>query len=663
MRYTITIDGSQIHGDLADFPVRVAVQDDALRSQAAVHCCLPDGTPLAAEIARYDPVTGALEAWVRVPRLRAGQDVRLGVAAGEGPSGAWDDGYRLVRHQPPGVIPHDVRLDLAGPLTVEAWYDVPEAPAEAFHALVGKWQAREDFGEFAVYDASCTEGLDTTGFFGAVFDGRYVYFAPQHDTVSRHGKVLRYDTHGGFHDPASWAAYDASGTSGLRCQGYYGAAFDGRYVIFPPRRDPEGFHARALRYDTRGDFHDPASWTAYDAGMDNSCQSVAFDGRYLYLNPGQRAERRTTGAADDDSPRVTGFRADQVLVASGNVTRYDTQGRFDDPASWMHFDLGALDRKLRDFDGSCFDGRYVYLAPLAYAVAARYDTRAEFIDSASWQRYDCGARFGMKRTVGVIFDGRHVYYVPYGECPVAVRFDTAGDFADDAAWEAIALARIPGMILGFDGACFDGRFVYYIPYYDEGTVAHGVVLRYDTRGAFTDPASWAVHDATCTEGQFTGGFNGGACDGRYLYFAPWLRDASFSGKIGGGGHALRYDTTGDGAAFDLRLCDLGHNGGLCAALPGPRFLVNTEHGPRSVAANAAPPAGRHHLAGVYDGEWISLYLDGRLVNRRPAAGALVRNAVDVTIGTGVYEVRISAVARSAAWLATSAALERVGQAT
>ena len=51
---------------------------------------------------------------------------------------------------------------------------------------------------------------------------------------------------------------------------------------------------------------------------------------------------------------------------------------------------------------------------------------------------------------------------------------------------------------------------------------------------------------------------------------------------------LRYDTVGTRGAFSLRFSDLGHNGGLNAALPGSRFLVNTEHGPVSAAANRRP---------------------------------------------------------------------------
>jgi Concanavalin A-like lectin/glucanases superfamily len=95
---------------------------------------------------------------------------------------------------------------------------------------------------------------------------------------------------------------------------------------------------------------------------------------------------------------------------------------------------------------------------------------------------------------------------------------------------------------------------------------------------------------------------------------------------------LRYDTVGARAAFSLRFSDLGHNGGLNAALPGARFLVNTEHGPVSAAANRRPESGWHHLAGVYDGRAIKLYIDGELVGSQSARGRIVCPGVPLTIG-------------------------------
>ena len=65
---------------------------------------------------------------------------------------------------------------------------------------------------------------------------------------------------------------------------------------------------------------------------------------------------------------------------------------------------------------------------------------------------------------------------------------------------------------------------------------------------------------------------------------------------------------------------------------------------------------------MYDGETISLYIDGRLVNRQHAGGQLV-HAPELAVGRlpggagkfngAIHEVRVSDVARSEAWLAAS----------
>jgi len=129
----------------------------------------------------------------------------------------------------------------ADAITVEAWVRGDDARGEALQALASAWAPPDTFSGFAGYDAGHTDGLDCRAYFGAVFDGRYVYFAPQHyERTEAHGIVLRCDTQGGFDDPDSYAAYDAGHTDGLNTEGYYGAMFDGRYVYFVPRQDEEG---------------------------------------------------------------------------------------------------------------------------------------------------------------------------------------------------------------------------------------------------------------------------------------------------------------------------------------------------------------------------------------------------------------------------------------
>ena len=52
-------------------------------------------------------------------------------------------------------------------------------------------------------------GNDPDGYRGGVFDGRFIYFAPEKNGSTSHGEVLRYDTTGLFSAASSWSTYDA----------------------------------------------------------------------------------------------------------------------------------------------------------------------------------------------------------------------------------------------------------------------------------------------------------------------------------------------------------------------------------------------------------------------------------------------------------------------
>ncbi|MBI4027328.1 MAG: LamG domain-containing protein [Verrucomicrobia bacterium] len=569
-----------------------------------------------------------------------------------------DQHFRLILNRPDaGVAQADFKLQTTHAITVEAWVNIRTARAEAMQTIVAQWQPLAGFDTFDACDAGRTSGLDTTGFFGAVFDGRYVYFVPQHDTQTRHGKVLRYDTHGEFKDPASWQTYDAGNTDGLNTKGYYGAVFDGRYVFFVPRRDADDFHSRVLRCDTRGRFTDKSSWSAYDLGVSRSHQSAAFDGRYIYFAPGHASIPKDSVKEPPKcaSPAVTGMNPDSFLIGNSIVVRHDTRGEFKDPKSWVMHDAADTDGlDASDYDGALFDGRYIYFAPLSTGIVLCYDTRGEFTDKRSWSA--CNIKpLGMKLCVGAVFDGRHVYFVPYGETATVIRYDTAAAFNNPKSWSSYEFSKTAGMTTrGFDGGMFDGRYVYFVPYFDGKGFFHGVMLRYDTQSEFANPRSWAAHDAGLVDGLKTVGFNAGAFDGRHLYCAPWNDGSAYPRAIIGNGRVLRYDTLGSNGSFSLRFCDYGHNGGLCAALPGARFLVNTDQGARSVAANRPPEPGRHYLAGTYDGRFIRLFLEGALVNEQSAAGRMVGSQAPLSIGRVdgcIEQIRISDCARSADWIA------------
>lgn len=536
-------------------------------------------------------------------------------------------------------------------ITVEALINSDDYPAEHVQSIISQWAFRKDMTRdaFAAYDAGQTSGLDSKGYLGVVFDGRYVYYSPQANSTPlpngqrRHGVALRYDTHMPFTSADAWEAYDAGHTDGLTTRGYYGAVFDGRYVYYVPRFDGYDLHSRILRFDSHASFTDPKAWSAFDAGLDISSQSAGFDGRYIYFAPGAGRNRKTSG-------RI--------------AWRYDTTKPFKEAASYEKQDVGdTAGLKTQNFDGVVFDGRYIYYVPLGNNMPLRYDTQGDFHAESSWSAFD-GSSVGMKICVGGIFDGRYVYYVPYSHNTV-VRFDTRSDFTDRNAWTVFDGGEAHGMnTKGFDGAVFDGRYIYFVPFYAGGKSTperfHGVVLRYDATQPFDNATSWAAINAGNTDGLSTKGYNGAAFDGRYIYFAPWNRGEGEGSNIRGHGCALRYDTTANGAVFSLRCSDIGHNGGLCAAVPGPRFIVNTDRGAISASADKTLTPGTHHLVGTYDGKDIRLFIDGELVGQQSGAGRIARSDEPITIGRladglGAFQgqigiITVSDKARNAEWI-------------
>ncbi len=508
--------------------------------------------------------------------------------------------------------------DRCAALTVSAWVHSDSAGAEGLQPLVSKWAPRASFDAFSAFDASSTDGLDTRGFYGALFDGQYIYYCPirhREDRTSVHGCVLRYDTHANFKEPDAYSAYDAGDTDGLGTRGFYGAVYDGRYIYFIPRDDGHVHHSRFLRYDTKGDFKDSQSWAAHDADHPHSFQGAAFDGRYIYCCPGYtKAGAEPFGDAAE----------------SGVVMRVDTQGEFKDPASYRTFDARSLDDKAVCFDGAAFDGRYIYFIPLQTNTVLRYDTSGDLDAAASWQIF---SPQGMGANVGAVYDGRYLYFVPFGHGDM-LRFDTGGVFGDSGAWHIHDATTTPGIgPTGYKGGFFDGRYIYYTPFrgpMPEGADHyHGTLLRYDTTGPFADTSSWSAADAGYTDGLHTTAYTAGATDGRYLYAAPWRGDRDQGWMHG---RILRYDTVGADASFSLRFADYGHNGGLCAALPGPTFIINTDVGPFSVSAHKKMDPGWHHLAGIYDGQRVKLYVDGEEVAARAGRGILAHNDVEVAVG-------------------------------
>jgi hypothetical protein len=286
-------------------------------------------------------------------------------------------------------------------------YFVPLLNSSGPHANILRYDTTLSFtsaSSWSAYDASNTNGLDTTGYAGAVFDGRYIYFVPLHNSSNYHANILRYDTTLSFTSPSSWSAYDASNTNSLDTRGYFGAVFDGRYIYFVPNENEFGHHAKVLRYDTTLSFTSSSSWSVYDASNTNGLDTTGyagavFDGRYIYFVP----HWNNTGP-------------------HANILRYDTTGSFTSASSWSAYDASNTNSlNTTGYIGAVFDGRYIYFVPYNdntsnyHAKVLRYDTTLSFTSPSSWSAYDASNTNGLDTTgyVGAVFDGRYIYFAPF----------------------------------------------------------------------------------------------------------------------------------------------------------------------------------------------------------------------------------------------------------
>ncbi len=254
---------------------------------------------------------------------------------------------------------------------------------------------------------------------------------------------------------------------------------------------------------------------------------------------------------------------------------------FDGPCSWSTFDITAVNADAKGFAGAAFDGRYVYLAPRLNTsfdgLVARFDTKAPFGVSSSWSFFDVSTTNPNARGFqGAAFDGRYVYLVPdsnltIGWDGVIARFDTTAPFASAASWSTFDVTSINADAKGFNGATFDGRYLYFIPA-DNGTW-DGIVARFDTTADFTASASWSVFDASSVN-PGAGGFIGATFDGRYVYLVPF-HSAISDGY--GDGVVVRLDTASSFTAsaswsvFDVSAIDARARGFFGAAFDG-RFV-------------------------------------------------------------------------------------------
>jgi hypothetical protein len=111
----------------------------------------------------------------------------------------------------------------------------------------GNFTSAGSWSSFDLHDFNSS----AKGFTGGAFDGRYVYFIPwaidatSPDDFVFDGVVVRYDTTASFASGGSWSSFDTSTLNGSP-QGYYGAVFDGEYLYLIPSAN-----SLAVRFDAK----------------------------------------------------------------------------------------------------------------------------------------------------------------------------------------------------------------------------------------------------------------------------------------------------------------------------------------------------------------------------------------------------------------------------
>jgi hypothetical protein len=215
--------------------------------------------------------------------------------------------------------------------------------------------------------------MEPTNFCGAVFDGRYVYFVPSTGAPEH----LRFDTQyhpalaDSFADTGAWLTVQV-GKVGTHAAGFFGGVFDGRYVYYVPYSGTV-----VARFDTTKPFDEKGSWLTFDltplaTPAPTGFQGGAFDGRYVYLIP-------TTSTPDSYFPRwwvLPTPDAGTTPLIIPPLVRYETSGdKFSDASSWQAFDLHLVNAGVAGFTGGIFDGEYLYFVPANNALFLRFRAR------------------------------------------------------------------------------------------------------------------------------------------------------------------------------------------------------------------------------------------------------------------------------------------------
>jgi len=261
----------------------------------------------------------------------------------------------------------------------------------------GTFTTESDWQRMSMSTAQGGAALDHA-YIGASFDGRYIYFVPYSANT-----FVRFDTQGTFTNSSDWQQMSMSTAQGGATgdEAYYGASFDGRYVYFVPE-----YAGSFVRFDTQGTFTNASDWqqmskTTVQGGVaSGSYKYTTFDGRYIYFVPKNSAtfvrfdtQGTFTNVLDWQQMSMSTVQGSVALNEaylgatfdgryvyfvpdnSDTFVRFDTQGAFTNLSDWQIMSMStaqgsaALDHA---YAGAAFDGRYIYFVPFHSDTFVRF---------------------------------------------------------------------------------------------------------------------------------------------------------------------------------------------------------------------------------------------------------------------------------------------------
>ncbi|MBS0625612.1 MAG: hypothetical protein JSS32_06145 [Verrucomicrobia bacterium] len=446
-----------------------------------------------------------------------------------------------------------------------------------------------------VFNTQAFINSNSVGFFGGVFDGRYIYLVPSSNPLTRSGQVTRYDTSQPFSASSSYAVFDMK-TVDQNSVGFQGGAFDGRYIYYAPNVNSLNSQSGQItRFDTNASFTSAGSYIVYDTKANVNSTSIGFtgavfDGRYVYFAPHNISS----------------------TTQNGQITRYDTTASFTTASSYSVFDLVPNVNSLCTglFSGT-YDGRYIYYPATtndltSSGIITRYDTTLPFATASSYSFFDTKANVNSNSNtiIGTTFDGRYVYYISnFIGTGFFLKYDTTLPFATAGSYIGVSLSTLVNSLCsGYEGLAFDGRYVYLAPNDTTGTTKSGLLVSYDTTKPFVLASSYSIFDSTAFSSN-SSGFVGALYDGRYVYFLPNTNGSTRTGMI------TRVDAYPASSPATVYSATQAPNGFAVGSYAGN--IVPTASNlivPGKVGVNNANPIGTLDVVGAIDAKAVYGYM-------------------------------------------------------